>query len=382
MPFHNTLRADGVHDDTAALQERLDAGGLVEIPAGSYLISDTLLIHDGTDLRLDFGAVIRLADSACCLMLRNALPGAREPGRGIIVEGGVWDGNNAAQRRGKVSSDKPYYSGVVMRFERVTGLTVRDMTVKDPESYAMQLKDVDRFRVENITFDFNMLKPNMDGVHVQGRARNGVVRNIMGATNDDLVALNCDDGYDDGENPIVTQGDIENVLIDGVFADNGYTAVRLLSCGSRMRNIAIRNIFGTYRFYGVSFTNHGIIPDTPSWFDGVMIDGVHASKHPQIPPVDRRYIDSVDIPYGRGTHDDAIRHGPIIWFERGIACGDVSISNVFRIEEAVTQAPTIQIDEDVRIERLALHNVNQRFLNVPEAPLIDNRGAVKEIAES
>ena len=60
---------DGVHDDTAALQERLDAGGLVEIPAGSYLISDTLMIHDGTNLRLDFGAVIHLADGACCLML-------------------------------------------------------------------------------------------------------------------------------------------------------------------------------------------------------------------------------------------------------------------------------------------------------------------------
>ncbi len=373
MNYTYPLFADGIHDDTAALNERLAEGGLVTVPRGTYLISNTLFIPDNTCLRLEMGAVIRLADDACCLMLRN------KGSKNMTVEGGVWDGNNATQRRGKLFPDKPYCMGVVMLFDGAVDVTIRDLTVKDPESYAMQLLNVDRFTVENITFDYNFLRPNMDGVHVQGPARNGYIRNIKGATNDDMVALNCDDRYDDGEERTVSMGDIENVTVDGIFADNGYTGVRLLSCGSRMRNITVRNVFGTYRFYGVSFTHHNVVSGAPVWFDGITLDNIHASKHPQTEPLDLRPIECINKTYGDGMHDYAVTKEPIIWFAEGVTCGNVTLSNIHRIEEAVTEAPTVRIDTGVRIERLVMHNVTQRFVNCPEVPLLDKQGEVTEL---
>ena len=371
--------ADGVHDDTKALQALLDQGGALTVPDGCYLISDTLVLHDDTCLRLSHNAVIRLAEGACCYMLTNDRCYAQGRNRHITVEGGIWDGNNAHQRRGKIFPEKPYYLGMVMRFQGVEDLTVRDVIYKDPESYALLIMDADRFTVENITFDYNMLRPNMDGVHVQGPARNGFIRNIKGATNDDLVALNCDDRLDDGEQPMNTKGEIENVTVDGLFAENGYTAVRLLSCGSAMRNIVIRNVFGTYRLYGVSFTHHNIFPGAPVWFDGILVDGVYCSKPPQDPPVDPKFIRGMDDVYGEGSHDHHVKHAPIVWFAQGVTCGNVRISNVHRIEKAVTQAHTVQIDKDVCIERLVLDNVTQRFEHCPEMPLVKNDGQVEQL---
>ena len=357
---------NGIQDDTVALQSMLDSGeSTVYLPSGTYLISDTLYIHDNTHLILSHGATIRLADDACCLMLANDKLGKSERNRNIIVEGGTWDGNNPNQRRGKVYENKRYFYGVVMRFEGGEDITVRNITFRNPEAYAVQLLDVDRFTVENITFDYNLLKPNMDGVHVQGPARNGFIRNIKGATNDDLVALNCDDVYDTFDGPCKTQGDIENVTVDGLFADNGYTAVRLLSCGSKMRNINIRNIYGTYRFYGVSFTHHSIFPGAPVWFDSITVDGIYSSK----PVKDRNGEPVPPTPH------------PVIWFAQGVTCGNISLNNIHRIEEAITDAPTVQIDSEVNIQRLVINNITQRFLNSPELPLVVNNGSVKELIQ-
>lgn len=382
MSENLTLYKDGIHDDTAALQSLLDnSTGTVILSDGEYLISDTLKIHDNTRLCLSHRAIVRLADDACCIMLANDKFGLDGRNKNIFIEGGTWDGNNANQRRGKVYPHKPFFRGIAMRFEGIEDLTVANVTFKDPEAYALQIMDADRFTVENITFDFNMLRKNMDGVHVQGPARNGYIRNIKGATNDDLVALNCDDYYENFNEATRSKGDIENITVDGLYADNGYTAVRLLSCGSKMRNINIKNVFGTYRYYGVSFTHHNIFPGEPVWFDGINIDGVYCSKHPQDPPVDRKFIDGIDSYYGAGTHNAAIKYFPIIWFAQGVRCGYVSISNLHRTEEAVTRAHTIQIDKNVDIERLVLSNVTQRFTNCPPMPITLNDGDVHELVK-
>ncbi|MBE6890769.1 MAG: hypothetical protein E7481_01960 [Ruminococcaceae bacterium] len=366
------------NDDTLKLQNLIDnAKGICDIQDGVYTISAPLIVHSGTHLRLSNKAVIRLADNASCLMLVNDGYIYEETDKDITIEGGIWDGNNSHQQRINLPDQGSFYRGVIMRLQYTERLSVRNIVFKDPEAYAIQIKDTDGFTIENISFDFNMKRPNMDGVHIQGPAKNGIVRNIKGATNDDLVALNCDDGYDDGEKPFVTQGDIENVIIDGLYADNGYTGVRLLSCGSTLKNVKITNVFGTYRLYGISFTHHDIIPGAPVWFDGIDIDGVYASKPPQDPPVDERFIKGLDDFYGKGTHDGMVKEAPIIWFAEGVNCGNISISNVHRTEKcAVTKAATIQIDPDVQIEKLTLRNIDQRFTYENEAPLIKNDGKI------
>lgn len=375
------MNPENIKDSTSMLQSMLDQRGEVKVPGGIYTISQPLVIYDDTKLSLSHDTVIRLADGSNCVMLKNQACQTTGKNHHILVEGGMWDGNNKGQEPDTKPEGKPYYFGVVMRFEETEDLTVRDVTVKDPSRYAIQIKNTDRFTVDNITFDYNMHQKCMDGVHVQGWARNGMIRNIKGATNDDLVALNCDDVYDDGEKRSISQGQIENVVIDGVYGDNGYTAIRLLSCGSRMRNIKIRNVFGTYRLYGVSFTQHDIVPGAPVWFDNIDIDGVYCTKQPQDPPVDPKFIDGIDNYYHKGSHDKCIRLDPIIWFAKGVTCGNVSIANLHRDEEAVTEAHTIQIDENVHIEKLVLQNVTQRFHNCPEVPLLKNEGTVDRLIE-
>ncbi|MBR2353240.1 MAG: hypothetical protein IKA76_01900 [Clostridia bacterium] len=367
--------------DYQMLQSLLDRGGEIHIPDGVYTIDETLVIGDNTHLVLSYNTVIRLADNSDCIMMKNSYQAGGGVNHRISVEGGTWDGNNVAQHSDTKPEGKPYFFGVILRFENVEDLTVRDVTFKDPSRYAVQILCADRFTVENITFDYNMYERSMDGVHVQGWARNGMIRNIKGATNDDLVALNCDDYYDDGTGRTVSQGNIENVEVDGLYADNGYTAVRLLSCGSRMRNIKITNVFGTYRCYGISFTHHNIVEGAPVWMDQIDINGVYCTTPPQDPPVDRKFVEGIDR-FGRvGTHDRCVQHYPIIWFAKGVTCGTVSIANVHRDEETVTEAHTVQIDENVRIEKLILSNVTQHFRNAPEMPLILNQGTVETFIE-
>jgi len=366
------LKKVGEIMDTKKLQEMLDKRGDVYIADGNYTISDTLLIHDNTKLTLAHNAVLKLAENSNCVMLQNSLCSVGI-NRHITVSGGTWDGNNAAQEKGKPDS-KPYFMGNLMRFIGIEDLCIHDVCIKDPERYAMQIMNADRFTVENITFDYNMLKNCMDGVHVQGSAKNGYIRNIKGATNDDLVALNCDDYHDDGEKRICTKGDIENITVDGIYAENGYTAVRLLSCSSKMRNISIRNVFGSYRCNGISFTHHSIFPNAPVWFDNIDISNVYCTKpHGE---VEQKYIDGLDNIYGKGTYESALKTYPILWFAKGVKCGSVSLSNIHRDEHAITQAPTIQIDRDVEIEKLTLANIDQRFHSCDEVPLLVNNGKV------
>ena len=368
-------------DQTEYLQSLLDRRGEVRVPDGEYVISKTLIIYDNTSLSLSHGTVIRLADGANCTMLVNGEFRTDGTNKNIMVEGGIWDGNNLSQEPNTKPEGKAYYFGSLLRFRGVEDLTIRHLIFKDPSQYAVQILDADRFTVDDITFDYNMGQRNMDGIHVQGRARNGMIRNIKGATNDDLVALNCDDYHDDDEGRFVRQGDIENIVVDGIYADNGYTGIRLLSCGSRMRNIKIRNVFGSYRCYGISFTHHNMVPGAPVWMDNIDVDGVYCTKPPQDPPVDRKFVEGLDKYYGEGCHDRCVKKYPIIWFAKGVTCGNISITNVHRDEETVTEAPTVKIDRDVRIERLVLQNITQRFHNAPEVPLIINEGVVDHMIE-
>ena len=86
------------------------------------------------------------------------------------------------------------YLGVLMRFNRVKRLTLRGLTLKDPVTFSTQLGNLEEFTIEDIAFDHNLKRTNMDGIHVHGNSRHGRITNLKAATNDDLVALDADDG--------------------------------------------------------------------------------------------------------------------------------------------------------------------------------------------
>ena len=368
------LYGDGIHDDTAAVQAMLDKGGRVFLPDGRYLISAPLIIHSNTHFLLSSQATLRLADGANCSLLDNDGLYSDETNENIIVEGGIWDGNHDAQVRQKIpnetktgdeNEDKPcvkqiyvsnIYTVLMVRFIHTKGLTVKDLTFKDPTTFALHIADCRYFNIENITLDYDLTKPNMDGIHVQGPARFGTIRNIRGNAHDDHVAL-CANGTVRSE---ITRGDIEDVDVDGIYCDNGYTGVRLLSRGDAIRNVHIRNIHGEFRYYAVSFTHHyPLRDDRPILLENIHVSDAFVSKSRAAEtPLDKHFAE----------------HGALFWFEGGVNCKNVLIENVYRNERNIdTVAPTIRISEGATVDNLQIKNVNEQFAG-KEVPTIENDG--------
>jgi len=252
---------DGSQDDAPAIQRALDRGTpLVTIPRGVYRIGQTLRIGSNTTLRADPQAVVRLADGAGThagvFLLAN-----RNPGNGnvrITVEGGIWDGNNAYNRRGR-DGDFHGYTGTAINLVNVKQLTVRRLTVRNPEAFSIRLGEVEDFLIEDIVLDHPLLRPNQDGVHVSGFAQRGVIRRIKAVTpntpNDDMVALNADDDVERVLNLGMRRGPIREIVVEDLQASGAYTFVRLLSHESPIENVVVRRVSGGCRFYAVNMNN-------------------------------------------------------------------------------------------------------------------------------
>jgi hypothetical protein len=336
---------DGRRDDTAGIQALLDSEvPVVRLapPAVAYLISKPLLIHSHQALVLDRFTRVKLAPKSDCLMVENA---DQENGNtNIAVQGGIWDMDNMSQTPNPLAvppaallAQKTYlpgtYLGIGMRFDNVENLSLSGLTIKDPVTFSIQLARARQFTVDDVTFDFNMGNPipgNMDGIHLDGGCRFGRITNLKGRTYDDLVALNADDGIDSP-----CWGPIEDIVVDGIFAEGAHSAVRILSNHSWMRRISISRVFGTFYQYGIGITN--IFPAEPSdgLFDQIALHDIFAAKSPRLPV------------FQKDDHPVF----PIVWVERGSRIGTLSVSNLHR-RETCTSVECIGVAKGASIQRL------------------------------
>lgn len=351
-----TLYGDGIHDDYEAIQEMLDSGTcLVSLPAPAkfYSISKTLHIHSNQQLALPRYAVIRMVDNSNCFMLANADP---ESGNcNFTIEGGIWDYNNLGQSPNPFhfpNPDFPDYIGFMFYFHNVKNFRIANMTLKDPINFCITLDKASYFTVENLIFDFNHGNPwpvNMDGVHLDGNCHYGMIRNCKGTCYDDLVALNADEG---------SNGPITHIEIDGVFAENCHSAVRLLSRQSKVEHIHIHNIHGTYYQYCVGITK--FYPgQTEGFFDDICIENVHASKAERLSIYQK----------------DGMNPFPLIWFESCVSGKNIIVRNVFR-KEQICGIPLVGIEKDCVVEQLHLSDIVQQDSQVEIPMMIHNQGTI------
>ncbi len=365
---------DGVHDDTAGLQALLDSGEHeIRVPAAKVclLISKTLKVHSNQSVVFDRYTVIRMKAGSDQIMIAN--DDHEKGNENISLVGGIWDMNNLEQslteyqecrQKGTKFADRAYdpayYIGVLMRFNRVKNLSICGLTLKDPVTFGMQLGHLRQFTIADIVFDYNLRRTNMDGVHLNGDCRWGRIANLKGTTNDDLVALNADDGRW-GE---MSRGAIEDVSVDGIFAENGYTAVRLLSAGSPIRRIQLANIFGTYRYNVVSLTNHRVHPGAASTFEDISIRGVFCSKS------------------AVGMQADPDRPGPsllgLIWIDAPAVVSSLTISDFHRTETAWA-CENVYIERGVTVGSLQMSDVS--VINRLAVPLnvLTNEGTIERL---
>lgn len=98
----NNVFADGIHDDTKALQACIDKvkeGGTVYFPDGTYLISNALIFYSNQTFKLSDKAVVLRSDKSEPLT-KYLLASYSEPDWGgydgthdVVISGGIFDGN-------------------------------------------------------------------------------------------------------------------------------------------------------------------------------------------------------------------------------------------------------------------------------------------------
>ena len=370
------LYGNGIHDDTAALQNLLDNQGIVTVDRpGVYLISKTLVIHSNTHFILSPGAVLLAAPMSRCALIENEHFAGDGRDENIVITGGTWDGNCDAmgldaEYEAIHRLDDPYspclFKGKLIRFAHLDRIFLSGMTVKNPVSYGIQIGDVRGFVCRDLFFDYNHHFGTTDGVHINGPARDGVIENLCGTTNDDMVSLTT---YDEPHAEI-SVGPISNVYIHNITAMNGYSGIRLLSGENcEMRSVHIDGLYGDYRHNGVIISNHNKRPGSV-WFDDITIEHVHARKS--------------YTPLGDGCFrywENNADRCAIIEFGVGAVCGNVTLRDLIRHESESTPAPAIAVSSTAVIERLLIDNLHQTVEDGVSAPVRDIKGTVRQLIE-
>ena len=375
------IYGDGIHDDTLGIQTLLDSGRAeiyLEAPEKNYLISKTLKIHANQTLRMAPTTVIRLADDSNCCMLEDDDFSTYKSN--ICIDGGIWDFNNLGQEpnpywfpgkdgktywermnitreqsttlHAKLTQFVDAYSGMCMRFCRIKNFTFKNLTLRNPCVYGCQLGFIENFTIENITFDYtvgNIKVYNMDGVHIEGGCKNGHITNLKGTCHDDLLAITSDDGL---------YGPIENITVDGIFAENCHSAVRLLSHGIPVKNIHIRNVFGSYYVYAIGITKYHGGEEERGIMSNITLENITVRA--------------------AETHKDIFaRHCPMIWVQNGLDIEDLTIRNVVREEDCYPSA-LFQLEENSTIKRLHMEDIVQKNLLGKPLPFIVVDGNVED----
>jgi Glycosyl hydrolases family 28 len=358
------LFGDGINDDTDGIQRLLDGRACrVELPppAECYLISRTLKIHSNQELVLPRFCRIRLREGSNCTMLENADPEAGNTN--IDISGGIWDFNNRGQLGNPFAvphKDRPDYMGFMMLFRKVKNFRLSNLTFKDTVTFAVTLDTVIDFTVENITFDFNYGNPyatNMDGIHLNGNCYYGVIRNLKGACYDDLVALNADEG---------SAGPISHISIDGIFATDCHSAVRLLADRCPVTDVHIQNVFGTYYVYCITLSKYYNAAERGS-FDRIVLNNIHAAKAANNPVYQK---------------PDAFQRSlPIIYVESNLRVNNLHIYDVHRVEENIP-IETIRVDPETIVDNLTIANVSVENRIGQPMPLLVNCGEIGRLHTS
>jgi hypothetical protein len=166
-----------------------------------------------------------------------------------------------------------------------------------------------------------------------------------------MVAINADEGV---------AGPITDIQVDGLFADDCHSAVRLLSADHPVERISISNVYGTYYQYCIGVTKY--YAGTNGYFDGIVLKNIFASKAPR---------HSVYRKDGSAVY-------PFIWVQGGLTVKNLSIENVYRKEKNIA-IETVGIDRRATIENLSLTNIVQENQLSENFPLILNRGVIETL---
>ena len=144
--------ADGVHDDTKALQECIDKvkdGGTVYFPDGTYLISAALIFYSNQIFKLSDNAVI-LRSKESEPITRYLLASYSEPDwegyegtHDVVISGGIFDGNSETTEKSTL------VNAVHCRNIRIENCRFRHCSMW----HMIEINSTENATVENCIFD-------------------------------------------------------------------------------------------------------------------------------------------------------------------------------------------------------------------------------------
>jgi len=236
---------DGKTLDTAAIQKALDdceksGGGIVELPAGTYL-SRPIFLRSGTTLQLDTGAVLQaraepadfLDAKGATLAFVNAkqLTDIAITGHGIIDGAGArwWAPVRAAKKTGaKETVHRPR----MIMLSNCKNVRVEGVTLQNSPSFHLVPADCQNVIISGVTIHAPADSPNTDAMDPS--CKNLLVTNCTFDVGDDNIAIKA------GHATAAGEFQDENITVIGCTFLHGHG----MSIGSETRG-GVRNLLVT-----------------------------------------------------------------------------------------------------------------------------------------
>lgn len=320
--------SDAQRMQTALIQSVIDkaaeeGGGVVVIPEGIFK-SGALFFKQGTHLYMSRGAVLlgsesimdfpivntRIEGEICryfpALINADGLDGFTLTGPGIIDGNGApyWAAFWMRRQWNPECTNKDEQRPRLVHISNCKNVVIANVTLENSPFWTCHVYKTDHAKLINVRI-FSPLFPSpsasADGIDLDV-CSNILVKGCRITVNDDAVCFKGGKGPWADTDP--ANGPDFNILIEDVFFDN--TTGSCVTCGSeciRTHNILIRNCIVEN---GRSFLQLKMRPDTPQYYEYIVVDGIKGSCSnvinvaPWTQFFDLR--DRKDIPHSYGKH--------------------------------------------------------------------------------
>jgi len=395
-----------------AIQAALARGGAVHLPGRTtpYYLDSPVILKSGQRLLADPTAEIRLKPNTNTCMVRNEhlagfaaapVPDGLRADEDIEITGGVWTslGNGVKGANGNLHGlsarrdPVPGTHGVIL-LQNVCRVTVSHVTIRRSQAFAVHLGNVREFLVEDITLENH----GRDGVHVNGPASDGLIRNVRGNSHDDPVSI-C---AWDWQNCAPSFGPVHDLTIDHVqgapLEQNATDAIRLLPGVKRfasgvtldcpIHDVVLRDItdIREFKFYDQPNMELGRDRDSSAatgWLGHIQLQHLTFTRPGVIKVaanVDGLGISDVNFTFDPGPAFKLVEIGPMSATYRSKPADPASWVEIFSPDRDV-KVSGLSL-EKVRVQGLLVPGAGSRFVSVrdqhfnPDYPKTTPRGGI------
>lgn len=263
-------------DDTSKLQavlNRATNGRPIELVMDGFAAVTGLVVYSNTTIRcLENGGFALLSQSGWPI-LRNGNPTTNAiVDQNITLDGGLYFGNGDWEKGSTLDAafslptftNNPAFGDffwTTIGFYGIKNLTIKNVRLYPGKyanlQYTATICNWSNVVVQNCELQAG-LNPGKDGLHFFS-GTNLTVQNCRGQTGSDFVALNSSDYHEIGAEAaspwVIFDGNIYDVLIEGLQFQNSANGVGILAARKNINNVTVRNVTGTVREYAVSVWN-------------------------------------------------------------------------------------------------------------------------------